>query len=49
MTPEERAAHVARVLADWPPLTDEQRARLATLLRPRRIAVAPTPARKQAA
>jgi len=30
-------AYVERVLADWPPLTAEQRAALAELLRPVRV------------
>jgi hypothetical protein len=31
------ADHVEKLLADWPPLTDEQRSKLAELLRPVRV------------
>lgn len=48
MTPDERRAAVARVLATFPPLDDEQRARLTTLLR-RPGAPARTTDRKAAA
>lgn len=30
----ELVAHARRLVADWPPLTQEQRTRLATLVRP---------------
>lgn len=43
MTPEERRGHADALVADWPPLTDGQRARLAVLLHPARPAAAARP------
>jgi hypothetical protein len=34
MRPDELREHARRLVADWPPLKPEQRARLAALLRP---------------
>ena len=34
MTDEELRQHIKRLVDDWPPLTADQRARLAILLRP---------------
>jgi hypothetical protein len=34
MNAAERREHARRLVADWPPLTPEQRIRLAVLLRP---------------
>lgn len=36
-TPPRTAEYIEKILADWPPLTDQQRTRLAELLKPVRV------------
>jgi hypothetical protein len=50
MSPDEMREHARRLVADWPPLTPDQRLRLAVVLRPDLPTGIPRPAvRKEAA